>query len=233
MRGRTSLRFWLYEDDEVRVPDWVVDLESFRRWTDDDSFPERGHVSYLKGEVWVDMSKEQLFTHNGVKTEYTIVLGGIARTERRGRYFTDGAFLTSVEADVSNQPDGCYVSFESIAEGRVRVVEGVTAGHVELEGAADMVLEVVSASSVEKDTVILRRAYAEAGVREYWLVDARQSPPRFDILRRSKKGLTAVRKQAGWLYSDVFARWFRLTQAAGEDGFPSFTLQVSEKKPAK
>jgi Uma2 family endonuclease len=33
-----------------------------------------------------------------------------------------------------------------------------------------MVQEVVSDSSEEMDTVILRQAYAEAGIREYWLV---------------------------------------------------------------
>jgi hypothetical protein len=36
--------------DQVRLPTWVVDLESFRRWTDD-AFPETGPVSYLKGGV--------------------------------------------------------------------------------------------------------------------------------------------------------------------------------------
>ena len=30
------------EAETIRVPEWVVDLESFRRWSDDDDFPERG-----------------------------------------------------------------------------------------------------------------------------------------------------------------------------------------------
>lgn len=212
---------------EVYVPDWVIDLESFRRWSDDDSFPEVGHISFLRGEVRVDMSKEQLFTHNDVKSEFALVLRGLAKARRLGRYFGDGAYVSSVEADVSNQPDGCFVSSASLADGRVRIVEGATQGHVELEGSLDMVLEVVSTSSVQKDTVTLRRAYADAGVREYWLVDARAEPIRFDLLRWTERGYVATRRQGGRVWSEVFQHSFRLIQSTGEDGYPEFTLESS------
>ena len=38
---------------------------------------------------------------------------------------------------------------------------------------ADLVVEVVSEDDPERDTVTKRREYAEAGVPEYWIVDAR------------------------------------------------------------
>jgi Uma2 family endonuclease len=224
------IRFTLY-DEHVEVPSWVSDLEAFRRWTDDDAFPETGQISFLKGDVWVDMSKEQLFDHNQVKTEFTRVLAGMVRTIQAGRYFSDGAFVSNVDADVSNQPDGVFLSLKSLQQGLVRVVEGRGHGHVELEGAPDMVLEVVSDGSVEKDTVLLRQAYAEAGIREYWLVDARRDQLRFDILRLSERGYVTVRKRAGWVRSEVFGRWFRLTEQAGSDGFPQFTLEVQTQRP--
>lgn len=223
---------WLDEDIEVRVPGWVVDLESFRRWSDDDAFPESGQISFLLGEVWVDMSKEQLFTHNQVKTEFTRVVAGLIKASRAGRYYSNGAFLSNVEADISNQPDGMFVSHESVREKRVRIIEGQREGHVELEGSPDMVLEVVSRSSVGKDTEVLRQAYAKAGIREYWLVDARVEPARFDILRQGRSGHTPVRKRAGWARSEVFDRWFRLRQEWGEDSFPEFLLDMSAEKPA-
>src|SRR4051812_1461225 len=112
------------EDSAVIVPGWVVDLESFRRWSDDDAFPESGRVSFLKGEVWIDMSKEQVFLHNDVKTEVNTVLRVMVRAGKLGRYFSEGVFLSNVDADVSNQPDGMYVATESLREGAVRVVEG-------------------------------------------------------------------------------------------------------------
>jgi Uma2 family endonuclease len=218
------------ETDQVRLPAWVGDLESFRRWSDDEAFPETGQISFLKGDVWIDMSKEQLFSHNQVKMAIAFVLMGLVITGRKGRYFGDGAYLSNLTADVSNQPDGCFVSTTNLQQGHVRVLEGIGRGHVELEGSPDMVLEVVSDSSVEKDTLLLRQAYAEAGIREYWLVDARQEPLVFEVLRLGRRGYLASRKRSGWLYSSVFARWFRLTQRPGPDSFPEYTLEVQAEK---
>src|SRR5262245_46192645 len=55
------------ESLEVTVPDWVLDLESFRRWADSDDFSEKDRVCWMGGEVLIDLSKEQLFTHGQVK----------------------------------------------------------------------------------------------------------------------------------------------------------------------
>ncbi|MFQ5929788.1 MAG: hypothetical protein ACE5MK_08810, partial [Acidobacteriota bacterium] len=48
----------------------------------------------------------------------------------------------NVEADLSTEPDGLFVSFEAIQSGRVRLVEGAGEGYIELEGSPEMVLEV-------------------------------------------------------------------------------------------
>src|SRR4051794_38463777 len=103
------IRF-LLDDERLQIPAWVVDLESFRRWCDDDAFPEKGRIAFLKGDVWVDMSMEQLFDHNEVKGEFLSVLATLVRTIQAGRYFANGVYLSNVDADVSNQPDGTFVS---------------------------------------------------------------------------------------------------------------------------
>jgi Uma2 family endonuclease len=211
---------------EIQIPAWVVDLESFRRWTDAEEFPEDGRICYLKGEVWVDMSREQVFTHNQVKLEYTLVVGGLVKTGRSGRFFPDGLRLINLAADISSVPDGTFISAESLRTGRVRFVEGAQEGYVEVEGVPDMVLEIISASSVHKDNVLLRQAYWEAGIREYWLVDARGESIRFDIFRYTPKGYVATRKQAGWLKSAVFGKSFRLSQRVDPLGHPEYTLAV-------
>jgi Uma2 family endonuclease len=169
-------------EERIRIPECVVDLQSFRRWACSDEFPDRGRFSHLKGELWVDLIPEQLFTHNQVKVEFTTVVSGLLKHERRGRFFGDRALVTNVDAGLSTEPDGTFVSIESVRQGRVQLVEGVE-GFVELEGTLDMVLEVVSASSVEKDTVVLRELYWQAGIPEYWLVDARGQRLQFEILR--------------------------------------------------
>ncbi len=215
------------ESEQVRIPQWVVDLESFRRWADAADFPEEGQIWYLKGEVWIDMSKEQIFTHLAVKREFFYVLTGLVKAGDLGLFLPDGLLLSNVEADISGKPDATFVSNTSLREKRVRLVEGWDGGFVEMEGSPDMVLEIVSAGSVRKDTVLLRQAYFEAGIREYWLVDARQGPIRFDIFRRGAKGYIATRKRDGWLPSAVFGKSFRLNQSTNVLGHPDYTLAIS------
>jgi len=107
-------------------------------------------------------------------------------------------------------------------------VPGKEEGFVELAGSADMVLEVVSTASVQKDTQWLRQYYWEAGIAEYWLVDVRRGAIQFTILRHTPRGYVAVRKQGGWVPSNVFGKAFRLTQQTGPDGHPEYTLAVRE-----
>ena len=52
--------------EKVRIHAWVVDLESFRRWARSDEFPRRGWFSYLHGELWVDLSMEQVLDRKSV-----------------------------------------------------------------------------------------------------------------------------------------------------------------------
>jgi Uma2 family endonuclease len=212
--------------DKVRIPGWVQDLASFRRWAYSDEFPETGRICYLNGDVWVDLSREQLFTHNQVKVEFSYTLANVLKTERTGRFFPDGARLTNVEADLSCEPDGVFVSHDSLQAGRVRLVEGGTDGYLELEGTPDMVLEVVSDSSVEKDTVTLRDLYWRAGIPEYWRADARGKELAFDILRHTAKGYAVARKQKGWVKSAVLGKAFQLTQQPDALGNPEYTLAV-------
>jgi hypothetical protein len=98
------------DQSELTIPDGVNSLQAFRRWTDRPDFSRQGQTWWLCGEVWVDMSKEQSFSHILVKTEYTVVLGGLVKAEQRGLYLTDGLLLSNFAADFSGNPDGTFVS---------------------------------------------------------------------------------------------------------------------------
>jgi Uma2 family endonuclease len=218
--------------DQVRIPSWVNDLESFRRWSRTDDYPEQGWVSFLDGEIWVDMDMEQLFTHNQVKTEFTVVLGRLTKEEEMGYFFSDRALLSNESANLSTEPDGTFCSFDALEERRVCLVEGLEEGHVEIEGTPDMVLEIVSRHSVRKDTKILRNLYWRAGILEYWLVDARKTPLQFDILRWSERGYSASRRREGWLKSKVFGRSFLLETKPDRLGHPQFFLRSGAAEPS-
>ncbi len=217
---------YVYEDELVSVPSWVVNLESFRRWVDSDDFPETGRIWWLKGEVWIDMSKEQLFSHLMMKNEFNMVIGRIAKEQDVGLYFPDGLFFSNVRADISGNPDATFVSNKALETGDARLIEGKEGGYVELEGSPDMVLEVVSRGSIRKDKVTMRAAYWEAGVSEYWIVYARKESLTFDILRYMSKGYAATRKRDGWMRSSVFGKSFRLKQKVSQLGHPEYSLEI-------
>ncbi|MFM9965173.1 MAG: Uma2 family endonuclease [Planctomycetaceae bacterium] len=220
--GRISIHLY---SDSVQVPIGVHDLASFRQWMRSDKSPEKAPVFFLAGEVWLDMSKEQLFSHNQLKMVIAAVLWGLAKPVR-GRFLPDGMLLTNEEADLSGNPDGVFVFNSSIRSGRVRLIEGKEEGYVELEGSPDMVLEVVSDSSVDKDNDLLMDLYWKAGIREYWLVDARGERLEFQIYRHTARGYVTTRPASGWRKSPVFGKAFRLTRQLDELGHPDFTLDV-------
>jgi Uma2 family endonuclease len=209
----------------MRIPRWVKNHRAFREWAHSEAFPEKGQVCYFDGDIWIDMSKEQ-FAHNQVKGEISSVLTRHVKESQSGRFFPDGYLLSNTTAGLSTNPDGIFVSMESLETGRVRLVEGAEEGYVELEGAPEMVLEVVSASSLEKDTVTLRDLYWRAGIREYWLVDVRHDPLEFDILRHGSRAYVTVRNTGGWIKSTAFGKTFRLTQREDSLGYLEFTLAM-------
>lgn len=136
------------DDGVVRIPPGIDSLEVFRRWLYSEDVPESGRICFLNGEVWVDMSKEQFFSHNQVKQEFSQVLGPMAKRRRLGRYIPDGMLFTNELANLACRPDGAFVSLESLRSSLARLVEGKEEGFLEIEGTLDMVLEIVSASSV-------------------------------------------------------------------------------------
>jgi Uma2 family endonuclease len=162
--------------ETLRIPPGAGTLEGFRRWTASDSFPERGRIDFLAGELEIDLSPENLFRHGAAKTALAAALYDQVVRTGGGAVFVDCTRVVSVEAQLSVEPDVLAVLWDSLAAGRVLRVPvacGEPDSFIELEGAPDLVVEVVSDSSVRKDRRRLPPLYARAGVPELWLVDAR------------------------------------------------------------
>jgi Uma2 family endonuclease len=207
--------------ETLRLPAGFANLEGFRRWTKSDAYPHRGQFAYLGGDFWIDLSMET-FLHDQIKNEFVIVIGGIVKANRLGRYLGDRMRLVNETAGISVEPDGMFVSQDALESGRVRLEQG--AESLELLGTPDMVLEVVSPSSVQKDTVVLPELYAAAGIAEYWLVNPLAGQLEFDILRLAARRYAPTKKSGGWLKSTVFGTSFRLIQETTGDGLPEFRV---------
>ncbi len=212
------------------IPPKAQTMEGFREWATADDFPERVRVTYLHGEIIIDMSNEDMDDHVNPKGEIASVLIGLCKKLKTGKFYGDGLLVTKPEAGLSNNPDGLFFSYASLESGRVRPLPKKRAEdkYRELEGSPDLVLEIVSDGSAQKDLVYLREAYHRAGVLEYWIVDARKEELSFQILLRRKTGYVAAPVREGWQHSKVLDRSFRLERALDDYGLMEYTLHVRE-----
>jgi Uma2 family endonuclease len=216
--------------EEWQMPLAMATLADFRQWTRSPEHPAQGRFDFINGNIEVDMSPEDLFTHGSVKTQLAIVLGSLINDEDLGHLWIDRSRIVNADANLSVEPDIVFVSHEAIETGRVQLVPNVAGRrdrYIEVEGVVDLVVEIVSDNSVAKDTQRLRNAYAAAGVGEYWLVDARQDSIKFDILElHAGTYRDTPEDDNGFRRSLIFARAFRLTRSRGRGNYWQYQLET-------
>lgn len=205
----------------VRIPRGVFTLAKFRRWAASKSFPKRGRLSFLAGEVLIDMSPEEIESHNHVKHEISRVLGNFARETGLGDVLNEGVLLVNAAAGIGTEPDVIFSTWDSLRSGRVtyRKARKGNFRFVEVVGTPDLVLEVVSRSSVGKDKKRLPKLYHAAGIPEYWLIDARRQRLEFTLnVRGADQYLPAAPEGEGFVFSPVLQRHVRLTRGRNPVG---------------
>ena len=201
------------QPEGVRIPAHVRDLRAFRAWTHAEAFPDTGRIDWIGGSLEIDVSPERLNSHGTLKTAISRDVSTIVEGEDLGVVLSDRTRYVNVRADLSAEPDVVAILFDTLETGRARLVPSTAdpPDYVEIEGAADLVVEVVSPSSVEKDTRRLLAAYLRAGVREYWLVDAREKKVAFTLHVRTGRSFTPARPDArGFRRSKVLDRGVRI-----------------------
>lgn len=218
-------------DTILHVPPEAHTLKGFRRWALSEQVPEKLPLAFIQGEVLIDMSKEEIRTHALTKTGVAGALFHWNEEIDFGHLFINGVLVTNVEADVSNNPDIVLVSWKALASGRVHYLERRNRV-MEIVGSPDLLVEIVSDSSVDKDTRSLRLAYHRAGVKEYWLIDARGEEIEFQILSWRRAGYVAGAIQDGWNKSRVLRRSCRLSRKKDRAGEWKYTLDLRENGSA-
>ncbi|HWE01342.1 MAG TPA: Uma2 family endonuclease [Tepidisphaeraceae bacterium] len=126
--------------------------------------------------------------------------------------------LTNEAAALSTEPDGMFVSFASLKTGKAAFERGEDS--LEVVGTPDLVIEVVSPTSRQKDTDILPRLYHRAGITGYWLIEPmrRADEVSFDILKWTPTGYLSSPTHDGWIDSVVIGKTFRMTRSANSMG---------------
>jgi Uma2 family endonuclease len=211
----------LEDHAELEVPT-VNSLAEFRRWALSDDFPEQGRIDYVLGKVEIDMSPEDLFTHGTLKAEVAGEIKERVRQLALGYTFVGETRISSVPGNVSSEPDVVVIGFDALDNQRVSLIpkaSGKEGRYVEVEGAADLIVEIVSDSSVAKDNKRLPVAYFAAGVREFWLIDARRENVKFQVFKRGDGEfvLTEIADD-GFQFSAVLDSWYELDRQRSQRG---------------
>lgn len=123
--------------------------------------PEGERYELLDGELTMVPAPDM--RHQSTSFNLTLDLGTLIRRLKKGRVFVAPTDVHFTDTDVV-QPDLVFVSNE-----RAGIITDAN-----IQGAPDLVIEILSPSTEERDRVFKRALYARHGVREYWLVDTRR-----------------------------------------------------------
>lgn len=139
------------------------------RWTYEDYLaltpPDSSNFEILRGELSV--APAPIPRHQWACDELTGLLRLFVKQNDLGRVFSspiDVILGRGTRAETVVQPDILF-----IAKDRLDLI-----AETNISGAPDLMVEVLSVSSMHRDRIEKKRIYAEFGVREYWLVDADQ-----------------------------------------------------------
>jgi Uma2 family endonuclease len=150
----------------------------------------------LDGVIY--MASPESLEHNELVRWLATVLGQFVEEHKLGRA-TVNKVAYRLTPRTAPEPDLAFVSAERSAQLR--------SGYV--EGPPDLAVEFVSPDSVDRDYELKRRLYEQAGVREYWIIDAEER--RAVFLVRAGEGFVETSPASGVLRSQaVPGFWVRV-----------------------
>ena len=133
-------------------PTTGLTYEDYAKTSDDERW------ELLDGELVMVPSPDM--PHQRVATDLASLFNVFAKQRGLGSVYAAPADVVLSDNNVV-QPDILFISRE-----REHIIT-----HANVQGPPDLVVEIRSPSTAERDLTVKCRLYAEHGVREYWLVD--------------------------------------------------------------
>jgi Uma2 family endonuclease len=133
----------------------------------------------IEGELFVTPSPQT--PHQRAVMRLSVHLWQFVDSHKLGEIFGAPFDVVFSEFDVV-EPDLLYIS-----NTRANVLTKKN-----VQGAPDLVVEILSKSTARVDRSIKRKLYGKFGVQEYWIIDPQG--PAAEIFRRSAEGLDLVEK---------------------------------------
>ena len=136
--------------------------------------PEERRCELIGGDFFMVPSPG--FAHQSIVMNLAVILRDHVRRNNLGVVLVAPFDVVLSEEDVV-QPDVLYISNE-----RRSILTEKNA-----QGAPDLVVEVLSPGTAERDRELKRKLYARFGVREYWIVDPQNQS--IQVLGPGRRGL--------------------------------------------
>ncbi|MBA3945152.1 MAG: Uma2 family endonuclease [Herpetosiphonaceae bacterium] len=130
---------------------------------------ESGLSEWVKGAIIV--YNPPTILHQQLVVFLVTLLKNFVRLHQLGRVLTAPVTMRAMPNGNAREPDVLFLATEHVD----RLTE------TELNGPADLVIEVISTESMARDRVDKFYEYQEGGVREYWMLDPRPSKERVDF----------------------------------------------------
>ena len=184
---------------ELRAPTEKMTFAEFLRWCDEDTWAE-----WEEGEVIVLTPASK--RHQQLADFLTKVLGTFVEAQGLGLLISAPFLMKTGPELPGREPDLLFIAQEHLE----RLKDAY------LDGPADLVVEITSPESGERDRGKKFYEYEAGGVREYWLLDPdreqaefyRLEKGRYRLLYPSAEGiyrsevLPGLRLKVDWLWQD-------------------------------
>ena len=141
-------------------------------------FPEDKRYEIIDGEVHMVPSPGE--AHQDVCANLAFVLRVFVKENALGKVYFAPLDVVFSEIDVV-QLDIMFISKE-----RLNIIT-----ERNIQGAPDLIVEIISPSSEYRDRVIKRKLYSKYGVKEYWLVDPEKKE--IEVMALGESGLETVK----------------------------------------
>ncbi|MEJ5251627.1 MAG: Uma2 family endonuclease [Armatimonadota bacterium] len=181
-----------------------MSYERFLQWADEDV-----HAEWVDGEVIVFMPPKE--RHQDLVGFLTTLLNTYVGAFDLGTVVLAPFEMRLSPSGPSREPDILFISAENLH----RLTEE------RVEGAADLVIEVVSQDSVRRDRQQKFAEYQSFGVREYWLVDSQTPEGRAEAFILNEQGVyEPIPVEDGAIHSRVIPGFWLKVEWLGADTMP-------------
>ena len=149
-----------------------MSYEEYKHWEH-----EGGLTEWIDGAVHIYMPPTIL--HQRMVAFLTFLLQGFARLHRLGEVLAAPITMRVLSGGNGREPDLFFLATEHLGY----------LTETELNGPADLVVEIISPESVRRDKDDKFYEYQAGGVREYWIIDPRPKRKRADFFVLDDQGV--------------------------------------------